>query len=152
MKQRTSFGNVKSIVRPLAPTGSGWVGGRDISTLIGSVYETIAWTHAESNMRVLSAVEVATEPGIEKGPEYHISISKELRSGEVGRCTSQEAQWVLAQFGCEGAEEDNHINCGSVRNFWRPVAENLVGIECKCKDDEPVIKEGKGDFIYRPPS
>lgn len=142
----------KSIIRPLAPTGSGWVGGRDVSKLIGSAYETIAWMHPESGMRVLSAVEVAIEPGIEKGPEYHISISKGRHVGDVQRCTSQEAQWVLAQFGLDGAEEDNHVNRGLARNFWRPVAENLVGIECKCKNDEPVIKEDKGDFIYRPPS
>lgn len=53
-------------------------------------------------------------------------------------------------IGLEGAEEDNHVPHGKVRNFWRPVAELLVGKECECKAEEPVIREDKGDFIWRP--
>lgn len=48
-----------------------------------------------------------------------------------------------------GWEEDNHVPYGIARNFWRPLAENLVGIECKCKEEEPAIVEDKGDYVWR---
>ena len=86
---------------------------------------------------------------IDKGFEYHISISKPVRPGVTKRCDSNEARWVLSQFNLEGAEEDNHVPGGRVRNFWRPVANSLVGIECECKESEPAIIEDKGDFVWR---
>ena len=99
------------------------------------------------NLFAISAVETMADE--DKGPEYHISISKPLPSG-VKRCDSNEARWVLAQFGLEGAEEDNHVPYGKVRNFWRPVANGLVGLECECKAEEPAVVEDKGDFVWRP--
>lgn len=107
-----------------------------------------AWLHKDG-FAVLSAVEMAEAEGPESPLElhYHISISK-----NGGRCDSNEAHWVLQEFGCEGAEEDNHVPYGVVRNFWRPVNENRVGIECACKEDEPAIREDKGDYVWRPVS
>lgn len=105
-------------------------------------YPIRAFTHDESGLCVLSAVEVMADE--DKGPEYHISISK-----NGGRCDSQEAKWVLKQFKLDGAEEDNHVPHGMVRNFWRTVAEPLIGEECPCKATETAIKEEKGDFIWR---
>lgn len=102
--------------------------------------------HQGENLCVISAVEVAKDDdGIDRGPEFHISISLGGRS----RCTSQQARAVLAIFGCDGAEEDNHVPNGVVRNFWRPVADRLVGIECACKADEPAMVEDRGDFVWR---
>lgn len=75
----------------------------------------------KSNLAVISAVEVVSEPGMDKGFEYHISISKQRPDGEGTRCDSNEAKWVLDEFGLDGAEEDNHVPYGVVRNFWRPV-------------------------------
>ena len=85
----------------------------------------------------------------DRGPEYHLSISRQTPAGPR-RCTSEMARIVLRQFGLEGAEEDNHVPNGVVRNFWRPVADPLVGLECECKDEEPAIVEDKGDFVWRP--
>jgi hypothetical protein len=94
----------------------------------------------------MSAVETMSDE--DKGPEYHLSISKQV-GGSPNRCTSNEAKWVLDQFGLDGAEEDNHVPFGVVRNFWRTVATPLVGLECECKDEEPAVVEDKGDFIWR---
>jgi hypothetical protein len=80
----------------------------------------------------------------------HISISKQLPNGTGGRCDSNEAKCVLVQFGLDGAEEDNHVPHGIVRNFWRPLADRLVGLECPCKENEPEIREDKGDIVWRP--
>ena len=108
-------------------------------------YAGLAFQHNEGFFAI-SAVEVPNiEAGSEPlGPEYHLSISK---SGK--RCSSGDAQWVLKQFGMEGATEDNHVPHGFVRNFWKPVAESKIGYECPCIDNEPAIKEDKGDFIWR---
>lgn len=109
-------------------------------------YDAQGWFHPDTGLAVISAVEVADDgDGVERGPEYHISVS---RNG-AQRATSQEAQQVLRDFDLEGAEEDNHVPGGNVRNFWRPVAENLVGIQCACKADEPAIVEDKGDYTWR---
>lgn len=55
-------------------------------------------------------------------------------------------------YGREGAKEDNHVSHGIVRNYWRPVADRLVGKACPCKEEEPTIREDKGDVIWRPVS
>lgn len=131
-----------SIIPVLRPKGKGW---REIpvSTQFSMGYPIRAFVHDESGISVLSAVEVMADEN--KGPEYHLSVSKCGRS----RCDSNEAKWTLRQFELSGAEEDNHVPSGLVRNFWRPVAEPLIGQDCACKATETAIKEDKGDFIWR---
>lgn len=127
------------IIKPLVPQGNGWT---EISTsAMNTDWPTRAFQYKE--LCVISAVEV---PDREIGFEYHISISK----NGMQRCDSNAAKWVLKQFSLDGWEEDNHVPYGIVRNFWRPVAENLVGMECKCKEEEPAIVEDKGDYVWRP--
>lgn len=137
------------IIKPKRPTGPGW---HQLPRphQWASSYPTEFWFHAANMLSVITAVEVANDgDGIDKGPEYHISISTPGPDGKPARVSSADALWVLAQFGVDGAEEDNHVPNGAVRNFWRPVADRLVGLECACKADEPEIREDKGDFIWR---
>lgn len=136
-------------VKVLRPKGSGWEKMPDPRQYTNG-YPALSFLHRPTRLFVISAVEVAYEPGIEKGFEYHISISKATVPGHPQRCTSDEAKWVLEQFGLDGAEEDNHVPHGKVRNFWRPVADNLVGLECPCKQEEQAIIEDKGDYVWRP--
>jgi hypothetical protein len=138
----------RSITTALRPRFAGWIEfqvGREILRLGGVAR---GYFHPKTHIAVISAVEVADDGKIDKGPEYHISISRQTPMGPR-RCTSDTARWVLKQFGLEGSEEDNHVPGGMVRNFWRPVANPLVGLECECKDEEPAIVEDKGDFIWR---
>lgn len=143
MTDTFSGSNIQSIIKPLRPKGEDW---REIpvSQEFSLGHPLKAFQH-KSGLSVLSAVEVVLDE--DKGPEYHISISK---SGS--RCTANEAKWALEQFELDGFEEDNHVPSGKVRNFWRPVNNNLVGLECPCKEEEPEIVEDKGDFIWRPDS
>lgn len=136
-----------SIIQPLRPqANAGWVRLTNPPAWVSLGFEAELWFHSETSLAVISAVEVAKDKdGIDRGPEYHISISV---AGQA-RCSSQQAKAVLASFGCEGAEEDNHVPHGIVRNFWRPVADRFVGLECACKADEPAIVEDRGDFIWR---
>ncbi len=128
----------RSIIKALVPKGD-WI---EIYTdALSTEWPTRAFQHQE--LCVISAVEI---PDKKIGFEYHISVTK----FGMKRCDSKEAKWVLRQFGLDGFEEDNHVPYGIARHFWRPVAENLVGIECKCKEDEPEIVEDKGDYVWRP--
>lgn len=136
-----------SIVPVLIPAGPGWEE-VPINQKYSMGFPIRAFIHRESGLSVLSAVEVMADEN--KGPEYHVSISKQSRIKGPSRCDSNEAKWVLEQFKLAGAEEDNHVPSGMVRNFWRTVAEPLIGLECPCKESEPVIREDKGDFIWRP--
>lgn len=143
-----NFSNgIASVIKPLRPKGGEW---REVpyDQSINFGFPARAWIHHESGLAVISAVETMSDE--DKGPEYHISISKQIYGYGSQRCTSNEANWVLRQFDLDGAEEDNHVPYGNVRNFWRPVANNLVGMECKCKAEEPAIVEDKGDFVWRP--
>jgi hypothetical protein len=149
---------IESIVKPLQPLHQA----RNEWFREPLPYEYVArmgypierWLHYGTDICVLTAVEVATDKdGSSNGPEYHVSVSKATwPSGRYTptRIDTNEAKWVLAEFGLDGAEEDNHVPHGVVRNFWRPVASGLVGKECQCKAEEVVIKEMKGDFIWRP--
>lgn len=136
-----------SVVQPKRPIGPGWRQFRGKALPVDlEGYPVESWVHQETGLYVISAVEVATEkvgvPAI--GPAYHISVSQ-----NGGRCTSSTALWVLAQFDCTDALEDNHVPGGFVRNFWRYVADGLSDMECPCTDTEPVIREDKGDFVWR---
>ena len=134
------------IISPLAPKGNGWIEHVVPAVIVRLGYPARAFYHAATRVQVISAVEVAKDKdGIDRGPEYHVSISRNQT-----RIDSEGAKWVLAQFGLDGAEEDNHAPDGFVRNFWRPVADRLVGLECACKAEESAVVEDKGDFVWRP--
>lgn len=111
------------------------------------------WIHKKSLISVLTAVEpIVPEGQTEPRPEYHISMVRlvRLESGTpVERVDSSDAQSVLGMFGADGFLEDNHVPGGRVRNFWRPVAEPAVGQVCACVDDEPAMREDKGDYVWR---
>ena len=147
---------IEHIINPKQPTGPGWEQVQDAATLallrknVGA-FATEIWYHRESRIQVFSAVEVARDQGQpDLGPEYHLSMSKYHGSmAPVGRTTTAEALWVLAQFDLLDATEDNHVPNGKVRNYWRPVADHLSGYECPCQDDEPAMREDKGDYVWR---
>ena len=148
----------ESIVKPLRPlhqSRTTWFRDDAIHPELRRMgYPVERWIHYGHNVTVLTAVEVAVDKdGSSNGPEYHISVSKATWPGgryTATRIDTNGAKWVLAEFGLDGAEEDNHVPNGVVRNFWRPVASGLVGKECRCKAEEVVIRENKGDFVWRP--
>ncbi len=140
---------IRSITPVLRPRSPGWQEFEVPRQIIAMGGVARGYYHAERQLNVISAVEVADDGKIDKGPEFHLSISRSTPQGPA-RCSSEAARWVLRQFGLDDAEEDNHVPYGVVRNFWRPVAEPLVGLECECKAEEPAIVEDKGDFIWRP--
>lgn len=140
---------IHDIIQPLRPAGDGWSGGQDIRRQLRSGYPVTQWWYAPLRLFVMSAVEVAADTdGILRGPEYHISMSKQTAALRPQRCSAEEGAFVLKAFGLDGWEEDNHVPDGNVRNFWRAVAENMVGRECACKATEPLVIEG--DFEHRP--
>lgn len=138
-----------SIIKPLRPDGSGWHGPVGLPTRVTLGFEGYAWTHPKLGVSVISAVEVAKDKdGIERGPEYHVSIAAMGPVGP-GRCPSDVATLVLRAFGAlDGWEEDNHVPNGVARNYWRPVAETMIGMDCACKATEHVVIEG--DYEHRP--
>lgn len=146
---------MNSIIKPKRPRAPGWYPLPPIPEWVSIGYEADGWYHQAEGFQVISAVEVARDAdGIDRGPEYHISMCKLATLIVTGRrtrlrCTSQEAQEILRQFDVYGAEEDNHVPGGLVRNFWRPVADRFVGLECACKADEPAMVEDQGDYVWR---
>lgn len=142
---------IEHIINPKQPTGPGW--SLDKSRIAQEAMRRAGvggwpcevWLHRQNGICVLSAVEVAHEPGQpDLGPEYHLSVSQAGR-----RISAGDALWVLAQFDLLDATEDNHVPNGKTRNFWRPVADHLSGYQCPCQDDEPAMREDKGDFVWR---
>jgi len=138
-----------AIIKPLSPTSADWQSMGDVPKWITLGYDGCAWLHKDGFF-VISSVEVAKDKdGFSLGPEYHLSLTLQTPSGPV-RVDSNDAKWVLTEFKCDGADEDNHVENGLARNFWRPVNDNLVGSVCPCKDKEPKIVSDKGDFVIRP--
>jgi len=138
----------RSIVSVLRPRVAGW---REVPTdglPAGMKGPKRVFIHVASSLLVISAVEFISDGKVD-GPEYHLSISRQHRTLGTRRCSSNEARWVLVQFGMDGAHEDNHVPHGLVRNFWRPVADSMVGRECLCVADENAIREDRGDFVWR---
>lgn len=147
---------IHDIIKPLEPQfPADWLTDGDIRRQMRppSNYPCVGWFHPKLRLRVLSAVEVAIDPGQpSKGPEYHISVTKQVViAGQLmlERCSAEEGKWVLREFGAfDGWEEDNHVPGGKARNYWRTVAENLIGKECACKETEHKVVEG--DYEHRP--
>lgn len=139
--------SAKSIIQPLRPLWPDWSGPFPVDPRVSMGYAATSFLHEKERIFVISAVEVAADKdGIDRGPEYHISISKRSVAGAC-RCSAAEAMWVLHQFGLDGAEEDNHVPGGVARNFWRTVADALVGLECACKEAEQAVVDG--DYVWR---
>lgn len=139
--------NAQSIIQPKRPTGPQWRRAdywHPPAPLAAIGYPIEAWENQALNLFVLSAVEVTNDPGDINGPQYHLSVTAFAR-----RCTSHAAQIALRDFGLEDAKEDNHVPGGKARNFWRPVADHLSGFECPCVEEEPTMREDKGDYIWR---
>ena len=137
-----------TVIQPLKPSTKDWEELR-VDAWVSLGYDCQSWLH-KSGFYVISAVEVVDDPKqVKVGPEYHLSMSLQTPQGPQ-RVDSNDAKWILKEFGLEGAEEDNHVQNGKARNFWRPVNNNAVGLECPCKDSEPKTIEDKGDFIIRP--
>lgn len=137
--------NIPSIISPKQPIVIGWQQLSSPPSWVSLGYPAKMYLHPATGLCVISAVEVAADQdGIDRGPEYHLSITK-----NGSRCTQQEALEVLRQFGLDGSEQDNHVPSGIARHFWQPVAESLIGMDCACKDSEPVIREDKGDYEWR---
>ncbi len=76
-------------------------------------------------------------------PSAHLSISVNGR-----RATNDEVRGVLADFGMEGAEEDNHA-CSIVRHFWLDEGRK-VQPDCECKGVEETITEPDGYQWQKP--
>lgn len=141
-----------AIVSPLRPRGRGWTQiAVDTSLWPRQPYVIEGWRNRVHEVQVFSAVEsVRPEGETEPRLEYHISITGYNDEKSKGyRCSASRARWVLREFGLDGHFEDNHVPHGIVRNFWRPVAEPLVGQVCPCVDEEPAMREMKGDYIWR---
>lgn len=137
--------SIVSVVRPRVP---GW---REVPTDAlprGMTGPRRAFIHDATLLFVISAVEFIDD-GKADGPEYHVSVSRQHPTLGTRRCSSVEARWVLVQLRLDGALEDNHVPGGLARNFWRPVADSMVGRECLCVADENAISEDKGDFVWR---
>lgn len=144
------FGNISvpSVIKTLKPKNpAGWIEVPVPGFMLAQAISARRYLHG-SGLSVMSSVELTDEGPDGKRPEYHISVSRIGHTG-VMRATSNEARWVLDEFGFELCEEDNHVQGGIVRNFWRPVTENQVGMPCSCRDAEPEIKEDKGDYVWR---
>lgn len=142
------------IIAPKRPVVAGWTKMPPPPAWASLGYPAEAWYHPRAGIAVISAVEVAKDADdIDRGPEYHISMSLRIPDGSPGgqgyRIPHQMAVEVLRHFDCEDAEEDNHVPGGIVRNFWRPVADRFVGMTCACKDSEPAMVEDKGDYVWR---
>lgn len=137
--------SIAQVKRPRFPT---WREIPVVGPIATSPYPKRAFFHDQSSLSVFSAVEFIDDGKVD-GPEYHLSIAKQHRTRGTTRCTGNEARWVLKQFDLEGAIEDNHVPGGMVRNFWRPVAEPMVGRPCPCIEAENAIAEDKGDYIWR---
>ncbi|MFC4727104.1 hypothetical protein [Coralloluteibacterium thermophilus] len=136
-----------TIIAPRAPaTGRGWSELPRPPSFATLGYTARAFRHAQRGLLVISAVEVAKDAdGVDRGPEYHLSVSREPGR----RCSSADARQVLRDFDLDEAEEDNHVANAIVRNFWRPVADRFVGMECGCKAEETAIVEDRGDYVWR---
>lgn len=136
--------NTTNIIKPKTPLlGSRWQFSKAMD--LDPRFESYAYIHPDGFV-VISAMEVAD--GIitnQPMPQFHLTISKR----GMRRCSSVDAKFILKQFDMEFALEDNHVESGFVRNFWLPVAQNWVGKECDCVDEEPAITEDKGDFVWR---
>jgi hypothetical protein len=139
------------IIKPPRPTGGGWVQWPWIQPAgYSRPYAIERWYNRGQEMQVLSAVEVVKPEGAAARPEFHISVSGLEHQALVPyRCSDSRARWALKAFGFEGWLEDNHVPGGLARNFWRPVADPLVGEVCPCVATEPAIREMQGDYVWR---
>ncbi len=67
---------MSTVIKPKTPKGKGWTQGESMPSSFNMGYGADVWYFLSQNLMVISAVEAPFDPHLEKGPEYHISISK----------------------------------------------------------------------------
>jgi len=117
---------VQSLLKPLAPLdGDGtWV---EASQLAGAVADgriNRCFFFPKSAVYVISTLERAEKPRIDRGLEYHIAIAREGHRGRLRRATSQQIAKTLAAFGASGADEVQVEPGDPVRHYWMPIADH----------------------------
>lgn len=70
--------------------------------------------------------------------QFHISVTE-----RSGRPCDDSVRGVLADFGMEGADEDNHTS-GRARHFWLVDDGRTVEPPCECKATEETVTEPDG--------
>jgi hypothetical protein len=138
------------IVQPLRPKSRSWTNVTDWPMnpeLRARAYAIERWYNRAHEVQVISSIEVVSGEG-ERRPEYHVSVSALPWRGSPKRCSESLARWVLREFDFTDYAQDNHVPSGIVRNYWRPVAQNISPV-CHCIDTEPRIIEDRGDYIWR---
>lgn len=135
------------------PHGGGW---REIE-LVGwrGVPNTRRWLHAGRGVVVISAL----EPIENRGPTWHVSISRFVAVGalgisaQVGRARDVDVAFVREAFRLRDAEEDNHARIdgrgGLTRNLWLEV-DPAMRTPCDCKELEEAVVEPDGFTFTRP--
>lgn len=138
------------LIQPMRPTGKGWerVDWPINAELARKAYVIERYYNRAHEVQVLTAIEMVGGEG-EPRAEYHVSITGLRWEKPPHRCSDALARWVLKEFNFTDYAQDNHVPGGIVRNYWRPVAQNLAA-QCHCVETEPKITEDKGDFVWRP--
>ncbi len=146
--------DLELIVKPLRPSGAGWVqwpwiappGYEDLRP-----YAIERWYNRGHEVQVMSSIEnVQPEANVEARHEYHLSVSGvKFGANRIYRVSDSRARWAMREFRFDEFFEDNHVPGGLVRNYWRPVADPLVGQVCVCVEREPTMREMQGDYIWR---
>ncbi len=146
---------IVSVIQPLAPKNVTWQEVPVEGPMAASKYPVRRWIQWPQSLQdlvgisIMSAMEVvADEPGGEEFPQYHISVSCFDNRGKSIRPSRDMAYEVLAAFGTDGFEVDNHVPNSTVWNFWRHVADPVIGKPCVCVKDETLVIEG--DYPWRP--
>ena len=133
---------IGDIIKPKEPINPGW---RFRGSIPSLEHQTLYYEHPAMGLLVGSGLAVDADH-VDIGPQWHISVSYKGQS----RCTPEQAQWALKEFGFDDAAlEDNHVPGGICRNFWRPVADRFAGMACECQDKETAMIEDKGSYIWR---
>lgn len=135
------------IIKPRRFSGDGWKSFGDVRHLIPSVFATEKFINDVRGCCVISAVETVLWYGVEQ-PMYHISISQIKPNGRL--LSNEECEEILKLTGLDGWEEENHVRHSRVRNYWRAVNENRVGLPCPCVKTEPKERDRQSGKITRP--
>lgn len=105
-------------MKPLRPSGKGWVGKPFLVPNPLLSKSARGWEHPATGTLVISSVDPS---GANGQLEYHLSVSLYSR-----RCTTDEAMAVLAIFGMDNAQEDDAGYINEVRHFWQPVTKEAA--------------------------
>ena len=117
---------IESLIKPLAPpldTGT-WIEAPKLPAVVAAGRINRCFFFPKARIYVISTLERAEAPRIDRGLEYHLAIAREGVRGQPKRAKADQLLKTLEAFGASAAEKVISEPGDPVLHFWMSIRDH----------------------------